>query len=355
MSPETAAVSDAAIRGMVATLVPDWRVEAIDRAAHGTDLVAVLNVATPNGPDRAVLKATTAGFVDPVVARAEPRLLERLADATDIPVPAVYAFRDAHPDYPAPFYLMSYETGENFEDRVDTLDQGARETVLREAGEHLADLHRLGPLPAYGTVGVRDGNLTVLETDGYQRYDDFRAKLLADAEETLESLKDGGFFPELATEPDRFADLVAPLREYLREVVPALPEPAPPRYNFWDYRYGNLLLDPETGETQAVLDWANLSAADPAYNLTKVEGTLLTPARDADSRTATLRERFRTAYTASRADWTFDAAVRERMYVYRLTARLDDMACLPLWYQDATPEERDARAADHRAFVTEYL
>lgn len=42
------------------------------------------------------------------------------------------------------------------------------------------------------------------------------------------------------------------------------------------------------------------------------------------------------------------------MHVYRLTARLDAMACLPLWYQDATPEERDERAAEHRAFVAQY-
>lgn len=61
-------------------------------------------------------------------------------------------------------------------------------------------------------------------------------------------------------------------------------------------------LDPETGEARAVLDWANLSAADPGYNLTKVEANLLTLEVD-EARTAELRQVFRTAYTRARANW----------------------------------------------------
>lgn len=67
-----------------------------------------------------------------------------------------------------------------------------------------------------------------------------------------------------------------------------------------------------------------------------------------------LRERFRSAYTATRDDWQFDEATRERSDLYRLVYRLDAVACLPLWYKDATPEERDRRAAQHRSFVQSY-
>ena len=355
MSSEPTSVSDATIREMVEVIEPGWSVDAIERSAHGTDLVAILAVSTSRGAQRAVLKATTADFVDPIVARSEPRFLELLERQTSIPVPTVYGYRDEHPEFPAPFLLMSYEEGTNFEYQFDELNAQARETVLREAGKHLAGLHRLGPLPYYGTIGVQSGELTVLDTADHSQYTDFREKLLEDAEDTLASLTDGGFFPELAERPDRFADLVPPVREYLREAIPDLPDPSPPTYNYWDYRYGNLLLDPRTGEAQAVLDWAHLSAADPAYNLTKVEGNLLTPERDSDARTTTLREMFRSAYTQARDGWEFDAATRERMHIYRLTDRLDDMACLPLWYQDASPEKRDGRAAEHRAFVSEYL
>ena len=40
---------------------------------------------------------------------------------------------------------------------------------------------------------------------------------------------------------------------------------------------------------------------------------------------------------------------------YRLTSRIDGLAWLPLWLEDATPVERDERARQHRAFVEGYM
>jgi aminoglycoside phosphotransferase (APT) family kinase protein len=352
--PGSEQVPDSEVRGMVAELEPDWRVDAIERSPHGTDLVAVLDVRTPERRS-VVLKATTADFVDPVVARSEPRLLELANRETSIPVPAVFGYCDDHDRYPSPFYLMEYVEGENYEGRVGALSVAARETILRAAGENLAELHELGPLAAPGKVGVRDGELCVLDTDDHPRHDDFHDAVLADCEDTLDSLADGGFYPDLADDPDRFADLVPELRDYLRTRVPALPAPDEPTYCHWDYRVGNLLIDPETGDTRAVLDWANLSSAEPAYNLAQTEFYLLSPIPDGPERTGRLRDAFRTAYAEARADWSFDEPTRERMDVYRLAGRLGAMACLPLWYQDASPAERTERAAEHRAAVARYL
>jgi aminoglycoside phosphotransferase (APT) family kinase protein len=346
-------VTDAVVRGMVRSIEPEWSVESIERGSHGTDFTATVDVRTPGGARTVVLKATTADLVDPVVARSEPRLLSLVGRETDVPVPTVFGYRDEHEAYPAPFFLMSHANGENYEDRIDALSPRARETILSEAGRHLAELHALGPLDGYGRIGVRDGRLAVLDTDEHPRFDDFRAKLLRDCEETLDSLECGGFFPELADDPSRFADLVPDVREHVRDAIPALPAPDPPTYNHWDYRYGNLLVDPETGEARAVLDWANLSAADPAYNLAKVECNLLAPEADGRARTETLREAFRTAYAEAREGWSFDENIRDRMRVYRLTDRLDNMACLPLWYQGSDARER--RAAEHREFVSRYV
>ena len=145
------------------------------------------------------------------------------------------------------------------------------------------------------------------------------------------------------------------LGDHLREAIPALPDPDPPTYCHWDYRYGNLLVDPDSGETRAVLDWANLRAADPAYNLAKAESHLFDPTAENGDRVADLRRQFRTAYESARPDWTLDDAARERIETNRLTCRIDAMACLPLWLEDATAEERDERERQHRAFVTDYL
>ncbi|MFW5919652.1 MAG: phosphotransferase family protein [Halanaeroarchaeum sp.] len=350
-----AEVSNSTVRRMVHAIEHSWVVESIERSPFGTDLVATLGVHTPDGDRRVVLKATTADLVDPRIARSEPRLLRLVDDETSIPVPTVFGYRDDHDEYPAPFYLMEYVEGENVEASPDELSPSARESVLRQAGRHLAELHELGPLPAVGRIGVEDGDLAVLDTDEYPRYDDFRDRVLTTQLETVETLTEGGHFLDYADEPERFADLVPGLREHLRETIPNLPDPDPATYCHWDYRYGNLLVEPKTGDVRAVLDWANLTAADPAYNLAKAEAHLLTPAADDEERTENLREIFRTAYADTREDWSFDDATRERIRVYRLTCQVDAMACLPLWYEDATPEEKDRREAEHREFVARYL
>lgn len=347
--------SDSAVRGMVERLKRGWNVESITRHSSGTDFVATLGVRTAEGKRTVVLKATTAGLVAPEIARLEPRLLELIGRETTVPVPTVFGYCDADEEYPAPFYVMSHVAGENYEGNPEQLSPAARERVLREAGRNLASLHRLGPLPAAGHIGVHDGQLTVLDTDEYARYDDFREWLLVHCEETLDSLTSGGWFSHLSDEPPRFADLVPAIREYVRETVPELPAPDPPTYCHRDYRYGNLLVDSATGETRAVLDWANLLATDPTYNLASAESLLLAPQKDGKTRTNALRRVFRTAYAGARGGWSFDAATRERLRVYRLHCRLGAMACLPLWYQDATHEERDERAVEHREFVAQYI
>jgi aminoglycoside phosphotransferase (APT) family kinase protein len=148
---------------------------------------------------------------------------------------------------------------------------------------------------------------------------------------------------------------VPELRDHLRERVPALSAPDEPTYCHWDYRIGTLLIEPESGETRAVLDWANLSSAEPVYNLANTEFSLLNPLPDGPQLTSRLREAFRTAYAEARTDWSFDEQTCDRIEVYRLVCRLGAMGCLPLWYQDASPEERTERATEHRTAVNQYL
>lgn len=367
----TAAVTAEDVAGMVRACAPGWELREYERTEQGTDFVAAVECATPEGARVAVLKATTAGFVDPEIARTEPRLLRLVGRETEIPVPEVYGAVDRHDEYPAPFYLMEHVDGENVEGRPEELSPAARERVVREAGENLAALHELGTLPRVGSVGVRasgasadssdefdsveDGALAVLDPD-HGPVDDFRDHLRAEVEETCDALADGTYFPERADEPDRFADLAEPLRAELLARIEVLSEPEPPRYCHWDYRYGNLLVDPETGETTAVLDWANLTTAEPVYNLAKSESHLLDPgAGDSEARAAALRHLFRESYEAARDDWTLTPEMAARMETYLLLCRAEAMACLPLWLEDASAAEKNERERKHRAFVAEYL
>lgn len=348
-------ISNETVAEMVHSLQPSWGIEAVTRAANGTDFVASVDVQTPNGPSTTVLKATTADHVSPETAFAEPRILEFIGRKTSIPVPTVFGYCDEHNDYPTPFYLMAHVEGENYEGRVSDLSKTARTEILHEAGRNLAELHTLGPLPRSGRIGVVDGELAILDTDEFSSHESFHERLLASYEGNLDSLATGGYFANLADDKNRFTDLVPPLRQYLQETIPKLPAPEPSTYSHEDYRYGNLLIEPTTGRTQTVLDWGIFSSAPPAYNLANTEPLLLTPDVDSVEKTDELRQTFRRSYAERRPEWSFDDATLRRMEVYRLTCRIDAMACLPLWHQDATPSERDERAAEHRDYVRQYI
>ncbi|NHN58828.1 MULTISPECIES: phosphotransferase family protein [Halorussus] len=325
---------------MVAEIAPDWSVQRIRPTEEGSDSVFLLTVATPRGRREVVLKAFAGEAVSPSVARSEPRVLELLAAETEIPVPEVIGSVDDHPDLPAPFFVAERLPGENGSGRFQDFSTDALARVLGEAGEHLAQLHEVRTFDRFGRIGVEDGDLAVVG-DQFAPKDDWTDWLLADVEDTLDGIAGG-----------RFDDLVGPLWEYVREAVPALDAPDEGVFVHWDYRLGNLLLDPETGEETGVLDWAGLVAGDPVYNLATVEDHNINwQTRDVVLRRR-LRERFRAAYDASRSGDRL-ADFRKRKRVYHLCNRLNAMACLPDWYSDGAL--RDERAAEHRMFVRDYI
>lgn len=369
MSSAEAEQSSAEICGdmlaeMVRHLQPSWTPVHIEHIVEGVNSTVAIDVDTPTGERRVVLKASTSSH--PLAedrARAEPRVLTLLKQKTAVPVPTVFSICDEHETYPAPYFLMEYVDGETFShDRAPNLPFDIREIIFREAGQNLAELHTLGPLGEVGDLVGQGGEVLVLDTSDSPSCDAFHDWLLDSYEETLDQLlEEGGYFPELAEDPNRFDDLIPEIRGYLRETVPDLPSPEPPTYCHKDYRYGNLIVAPETGETRAVLDWANLMSAPPGFNLAIAESKLLKPDLNTDAsasagRAGELRRAFWDTYESVRDGWSFDAATRERIRVYRLAYRLDVMACLPLFARtDPTLDDRDVRATEHRAFVKQYL
>jgi aminoglycoside phosphotransferase (APT) family kinase protein len=153
-----AEVTDTTVRGMVRTLEPTWTVASIERSPYGIDFVAVLTVETDDERRQVALKATTAGLVDSTIARSEPRMLGLVGRETTIPVPGVVGYCDDHEVYPAPFFLLEYVDGENYEARADSLDAvAASESYTRQARTS-HDYTRSGRSPrTAASVSPRDG------------------------------------------------------------------------------------------------------------------------------------------------------------------------------------------------------
>ncbi|WP_115864988.1 phosphotransferase family protein [Halorussus litoreus] len=294
---------DDILAAMVREIRPDWSLREAVPAAEGTDEVHVLTVETPAGPRECVLKACT--FLDPAEFRTEPYVLATLDQRTSIPVPSAIGAVDDHDDLPAPFFLMERCDGEVREHEIRQLPVETMERLAREAGRNLGELHRLGDVRRFGPVRLAadagqavgpgvDQNavrgVAVPEGDDFAADDrrlvvgdagqqPWRAHVEAMADSTLDNV-----------EPE-FADLAADLRAVVDDRLDALDRSFEPVFGDDDYRLGNLLVDPEGGRTEAVLDWGNAHTLESQYNLVLTEQHLSGFARHDDPR----RERVRTA------------------------------------------------------------
>lgn len=341
-------VSGADVRGMIQHLRPEWRVRDWTPADEGTDFVCFVDAETPTGPREAVLKVCQ--FLDPVAFRPEPRVLELVNDRTDILAPSVIASCDDHGDLPAPFFLMDRLHGEQISgpESGDPLPNSALSRLAHEAGRNLADLHEA--TSATRSAASWDGYGWVRCAEDVDRATDPAVPQGLAVDDPTDDWRDAvrasteGFLDRF---PDRFSDLEAPLRDAVIsriDDVPANPEPV---LTHCDYRYGNLLLDPETGETQAVLDWGNHSVGDPVNDLVWAENYL--SGWDDGARRNLVRDSLAAGYREIRP---LDVDPVHRDF-YLLQTRLAPLAWFDLWYGEN--EAAEAIAVKHRTFVSKYL
>lgn len=320
------------VDAMVRHLRPEWRVRDWTPADEGTDFVAFVDAATPDRDRAVVLKA--ASFLDAESFRPEVRTLDLVSERTDIPAPDVLGSCDAHDDLPAPFFLMDRLDGEQVES-LDDLGPDALDRLARDAGRHLAELHDAASWDAYGRLRCAEdvdapagpGGLAPADAT-----DDWRERLRSSAEGSL-----GDLHP-------RFADLEADLRDAVEDRLDAAPRHPEPVLVHGDYRYGNLLLDPETGAVRAALDWGNQSTGDAALDLALSEQYLCGFARPSD----TLRERVRDGIRDGYRDVRPLDTDPDRHACYLLQTWLAPLAWFDLWYGDD-----DEVAEKHRAGLAE--
>lgn len=316
---DTDPLSTADRRRMLAHVDPEWRLVDAEPSTESSDAVYLATVADGETERRVVLKHPV--LVEDDRFRREAALTDYVAANTSLPVPAVLGSVDEHDELPAPFFVMERREGVNPNAMDGDLDPDARDRAVREAGRHLAELHDLGPLSGFGWVAVEDGELTVRDPQN-----SWRETVWSWVEEPLSELA------------DPFVDMEDDLRAALVSRIERLPDdvPAVPAHN--DYRPGNLLVDAETGETRAVLDWGAAMAMHDEYELAIVEEAFCGPAPpDADE-----RERVRSNLLAGyRERRPLDReALAERRGTYMLAYRVIGMHWFPYWYENTAESRR---------------
>lgn len=338
---------DATVQRMVRTLRPEWTVREILPADFATDAVFYLIVETGEGPRECVLKACTA--VPRPDFRPEPYILTLLNRRTSVPTPQVIGTVDDHGDLPAPFYLMEKCEGVVAENA--SLTSESLERVARAAGRYAGEYHGLGTFERFGRLRL-DTDLhqsgACLTVDG---------RTLAVADEGATSWRcwiEDGYEDWIDDLDDRFVDRRLELEAFIESRLETIDGSFDAVLGHIDYKPWNILVDPDDGETTAVLDWGHATAMAPYYDLLLTEEHL--------SRWAPLesprRRRVRTAIEAGYAetnelDRDPDFEVRRELYL--AVSRLQPLVWFSEWMADDSQSVREGAADKHSQFVSDLL
>lgn len=348
------------IVGMVEAIRPNWTVESADVATSGTDAVYVLTVHDDRTEMAAVLKACTT--IPPEDFRPEPYLCRLLRRETSIPVPEIFGAVDSHDEYPAPFYLMERCDGV----RADELERTNELTsaIARDAGRFAGEYHQLADFNRFGFLRVDsdcERPRSAVTVDG-------RGLAVADMRQNDDGPPDRSLWQENGTETwrewleslyryfiadldDRFADLQDPIEAFVEARLPTLDRSFEARLSHIDYTYWNLLVDPDTAETTAVLDWGHATAVDPYYDLVVTEHHLSERAPLNSEKRHRVREALETGYAETNTLERDDAFERRRE-LYLLVSYLQGLFWFSTWFADASADERADAERRYREFVT---
>ena len=347
------------VHGMVHAIRPSWTVERIQPTEPSTDAVYYITAETGEGSVEAVLKACTA--ISPADFRPEPYLCQLLDRQTSIPVPHIFGTTDIHEEYPSPFYLMECCKGQcaaTIELTSDHITQ-----IARTAGRHIGEYHTVGGFQRFGRLRL-DCDVTHSQMGATI---DGRGLAVADAATDERPKRDTSLWPEHGTSSwrvwfeslyhywienldERFTDLRPAIEAFVEARFDTLDRSFTAVLSHIDYKYRNLLVQPETGETTAVLDWGHSSVMEPYYDLVVTEHHLSrwAPLQSSDRRRVreALEEGYFQINTLER-----DPAFEERRQLYLLQSYLQPLVWFSEWWSDISEAERSEVEYNYRQFV----
>jgi aminoglycoside phosphotransferase (APT) family kinase protein len=248
----------------------------------------------------------------------EPKLHEYVANRTDVPVPRILVFKQDPVVDARPYFVTERVHGENLSEQFATLSRETRSRVMRQAGGILGDLHSEIGFEAFGRLDLHNGRLIVRDWMGSWR-------------EYFEQLT-RTHLSRLDNTP--FADVTERARTQIEPALEVVPEDGVPRLVHDDFRPANLLFDPDAEEPiTAVLDWQDVLAALPEYNLAQTEFLFIDSSFSDPEIRQSLRTEFHEGYTEHRP-MDFEDGYAERRPLYQLSTLLWRMAGFDAVFDD---------------------
>lgn len=306
--PEARELDEATVERMLHAVEPGWTLDAATPTERGFCSVYRVEARDGSRTRELYLKASPDGqnWAIPTEARIQTVLDAR----TSLPVPTVLGAVDEDEALPTPFYLMQGLPGQSVEyEQVGRFSDDVLRRLARETGAYLGQLHDIPALDGFGHVrhdgpdlagdspAGNPGTLTVGELrDDWPTY--FRERVDAELGRHEES---------------RFSELTPALEAYFDDAIEGLTGPFDPVIGRNDHGLHNLLVDPETGEITAMLDWgytlAVPAAFDYAFAAYLYSGAFLAGIPNVRDRRPLVREAMRSGYrstTSARADAVAD-------------------------------------------------
>lgn len=325
------------IRRAVTEVLPDAEVREATLAESGKNTVYFLEIEADESGRELVLKVGDHDF--PAGCRAEPHLMEAVAERTEIPVPTVLGTGHVRE---RPYFLAERVSGVTPAFDPGRLGPEQFERVCTAAGRNLGDLHASFPADTWGMLGLERG---ADELHVAREFPDWPTYFEAWLSHNAERLGDTRFADLVPAVETRVAEIAAELREY---------GPFDPVVTHGDYRLGNLLVDPETGATEAVVDWATPTAVTAVHDITVTEAILLDWPEVDDDRQRDLRNYLFEGYREANPEVLDCEGFEARRRCCLLGARLRLMVNLGEEMTGRSADAVDARAREHREALREF-
>lgn len=263
----------------------------------------------------------------------ESHVLSAVAERTSIPVPGVLAV-DLSPSKLPPYFVMEKSTGDGLHGQFHDLVLNKQRHLMAEIGTTLTVLHESFPFSTCGSLRVVDDTL--------EPVDEYQWTEWCDTQWTtcLERLRE-----------TRFADLIPELKSWYETHRQHLPETSQAVLVHDDFRPANLLVDDAMESVTAIIDWEDVLAAPPEYQLARLEFLFI----DVYEFPTEKQSQLRAALYDSYGRFQPTDAYRERRTLYQLLSILWKTGNFRATHQETDEELRTSLAQQRRHRIQQMM